>query len=140
MPRALISSGVSAPLREMISARMIRPSPDRPYSKLLTASGHVRAKASANCSTSSRRPVWRNWDFSAIVCRSCAAVMIIPMVESCAADLQHLEGFLVDVENEQLRTDGRHVLADRTEHRKTLALVDHLAVGRGESVIHPQRG
>src|SRR5260221_14613067 len=75
MPRRFNSSGVSAPLRETMSARMTRPSPERPYSKLRTASGQVRAKASANCSTSSRRPVCRNWDFSAAGCKSIETLM-----------------------------------------------------------------
>src|SRR5471032_1220405 len=127
MPCRFSSSGESAPLRETISARMTRPSPERPYSKLRTAAGHVRAKASANCSTSSRRPVWRNWDFSATVCKSMETLMS-----------KGFEQFIIDIENQYRGAIRRHGLARVVEPRDVLALVHRLAIWRLEAVVDAQ--
>src|SRR5262245_42800230 len=142
MPRRLISAGESAPLREIASARRIRPSPERPYSKLRTASGHVRANASARRSTSSSRPVWRDWDFSAIVWRSSAAVMSVLSGEwvSGSARLKHLESLGVHVEGENFRTDRREILSGMIESLEVLALFDGLAVRGNEAIVDAKRG
>src|SRR5215472_6650207 len=67
------SGSLRASRREAISARMGRPSEERPNSKLCTAPGHFVANAAQSRVTSSVRPVLLNADSSAKVlsARSC---------------------------------------------------------------------
>src|SRR5277367_6531933 len=126
IPRACSSATDIAPLREAISARIGRPSAERPNSIARTASGQRAAIAAQSRSTSSMRPLCVKPDCSAMVSRVEVMALFIALLQVRVRSPAALGDETINARRE-----------DRERYRSELK---HRVVERSHIELHAQGG